>query len=69
MDLDCSPFIQAFQEIVKSFPDCIAIEVSESISLTYTKLWSDAQEVACRLSKQGVKRGQVVAVLFGRSVQ
>lgn len=61
-------FIRVFEDTVKQFPDYPAV-YADHISLTYKELenWSNA--VAHKLLASGLKRGDIVAIKTGRTVQ
>ena len=56
-----------FEEIVRGRPDAIAVEM-DGVELTYGELNARASRLAHLLLRQGVQRGQPVALLFERSL-
>ena len=52
--------------VVNSTPDKVAIR-DEGTETTYRELWDETDAQACFLSKRGIAKGSVVAVMSGRS--
>ncbi len=60
--------IKLFEEMVKSYPDKIAV-VSNNERLTYKELDKKSNQLALYLKKSGVKSKEIIGVLINRSIE
>lgn len=61
-------FCQVFRDTVRAYLERIAV-AEEERSVTYAGLWQWSEAVAHRLTEQGVKKEEVIAIRTGRTIE